>query len=336
MATQRNREEAVNTQLAILISKHGVNADAETIHVHGKHRPDVLFELRGLRVAIEGKFSENARSEVDVQSDAMKRVSAGLVHIAVAVVYPPKLRETPTRHLVEVLTSSKLRYKIITETFQSDEWLEGDPTSIMGALRRAQEALVQDDIVEKTAKSLSVHLDSISKLWLAQPGSCDRLSGHLQIAVPKSEEKDAANERRESAAKISALVLANAFIFQEQLAKSDEKVDTLRKLRKSTDLIGAAAEHWAWISREINYKPIFDLAGRLLDELPASAAENVRSLLDEALQICAQQAALRHDLMGRIYHWLLQHAKYLGTYYTSVPAATLLLKVALDLVSTPD
>ncbi|HEX2244597.1 MAG TPA: hypothetical protein VHK27_15385, partial [Gammaproteobacteria bacterium] len=24
----------------------GVTADAETIHVHGRHRPDVLFELR--------------------------------------------------------------------------------------------------------------------------------------------------------------------------------------------------------------------------------------------------------------------------------------------------
>ncbi|MGH8338081.1 MAG: hypothetical protein ACRETL_14940, partial [Gammaproteobacteria bacterium] len=33
--------------------------------------------------------------------------------------------------------------------------------------------------------------------------------------------------------------------------------------------------------------------------------------------------------MGRIYHWLLHDAKFLGTYYTSVPAATLLLKLAL-------
>jgi hypothetical protein len=53
MATHRNREEAVNTQLAILISRYGITADGETIHVHGKHRPDVLFELRGLRVVIE-------------------------------------------------------------------------------------------------------------------------------------------------------------------------------------------------------------------------------------------------------------------------------------------
>jgi hypothetical protein len=56
---QRNREEVVNTQLAILISQLGVTADAETIHVHGQHRPDVLFELRGLRVVIEGKLADH-------------------------------------------------------------------------------------------------------------------------------------------------------------------------------------------------------------------------------------------------------------------------------------
>ena len=40
---------------------------------------------------------------------------------------------------------------------------------------------------------------------------------------------------------------------------------------------------------------------------------------------------MRHDLMGRIYHTLLRHKKYLGTYYTSVASATLLLKLALDI-----
>jgi hypothetical protein len=48
------------------------------------------------------------------------------------------------------------------------------------------------------------------------------------------------------------------------------------------------------------------------------------------LDIVQQRAALRHDLMGRVCHRLLTEAKYLGTYYTSVPAATLLLKLALQ------
>lgn len=333
MANHRNREEVVNTQLAILISKFGVSADAETIHVHGKHRPDVLFELRGLRVVIEGKFVDHSNSDDVALSDARKRVAAGIAHIAVAAIYPIELRTTPTTKIEDALASAQLKYRIVTETVETENWLEGNPASLMGALRRAQETLVQDDIVEQTAKSLAVHLDSISKLWMAQPGACDRLCTHLKMGIPKKEDKDAANERRETAAKVSALILANAYIFQEQLSRSDEKVETLRKLRKSDDLVGATAEHWEWIWKNINYVPIFQLGGRILDELPASAATtvNVLSLLDEAHKICAQQAALRHDLMGRIYHWLLHHAKYLGTYYTSVPSATLLLKLTLDL-----
>jgi hypothetical protein len=333
MSKHRNREEAINTQLALLISKLGVTADAETTHVHGKHRPDVLFQLRGLRVVIEGKFRDTPNAEGVVLDDARKRVRAGIAHIAVATVYPDELRTARTTKILDMLADAQLRYRIVTETFASDSWFEGKPAALMEALRRAQESLTKDDIVEKTAKALSIHLESIAKLWIGQPGACDRLSKLLGIGIPKKEEEAAAAERRETAAKVSALVLANAFIFQEQLALSDERVDTLRKLKKSSNLVETTSEHWRWIWENINYVPIFQLGERILDELPASSGttEIVKSLLDEAHRICAEQAALRHDLIGRIYHWLLHDAKYLGTYYTSVSAATLLLKVALDL-----
>ena len=333
MSKHRNREEAVNTQLALLISKLSVTADAETIHVHGKHRPDVLFQLRGLRAVIEGKFADTPNADDVVLDDARKRVKAGIAHIAVAAVYPDKLRSTPTTKILDVMAGAKLRYRIVTETFESNSWFEGPPSALMESLRRAQESLTQDDIVEKTARGLSVHLEGIAKLWIGQPGACDRLSKLLGIGIPKKEEAKAALERRETAAKVSALVLANAFIFQEQLSFTDERVETLRSLKKDTDLVGATSKHWRWIWENINYVPIFQLGERILDQLPASVSttENVKSLLEEAHKICAEQAALRHDLMGRIYHWLLHHAKYLGTYYTSVSSATLLSKVALDL-----
>jgi hypothetical protein len=200
----------------------------------------------------------------------------------------------------------------------------------MDALRRAQEALVEDDIVEKTAKALSDKLEGIASLWMGQAGACDRLSKILGITIPKVETAEKAEERRETAAKVSALVLANALIFQEQLANTDGRIVPLRKMEKEKDLIGATSKHWRWIWEEINYVPIFQLGEHVLDELPSAGTEGpLRSLLTEAKAICSAQAALRHDLMGRIYHWLLHHAKYLGTYYTSVPAATLLLKLAL-------
>ena len=331
MAKQRNREEVVNTQLAILISSLGVTADAETIHVHGRHRPDVLFELRGLRVVTEGKFPDYPNADELVLEDARKRVRSGIAHIAAAVVYPLALRSTPTTKILEALRTSQLKYRIVTETHETEEWFEGDPTSLMDALRRAQEALTKDDIVEQTAKSLSYQLEGIATLWMGQKGPCDRLSTLLGLSPPKGETSEKAQARRETAAKVSALVLANAFIFQEQLAGTDGRVTALRRIGNESDIVGATAKHWKWIWENINYVPIFQLGERVLNELPINANSDraVRSLLTEAIQICSQQAALRHDLMGRIYHWLLHHAKYLGTYYTAVSSATLLLKLAI-------
>ena len=213
MSEQRNREEAVNTQLALLISKLGVTADAETIQAHGKHRPDVLFQLRGLRVVIESKFKDTPNAEQVVLDDARKRVRAGIAHIAAATVYPNELRTARTTKLFDTLEDARLRYRIVTETFESESWFEGNPASLMEALRRAQESLARDDIVEKAAEGLSTHLESIAKLWIGQTGACDRLSKLLGLVIPKEEPPKFASERREAAAKVSALVLANAFIF---------------------------------------------------------------------------------------------------------------------------
>ena len=333
MNGRRSSEVAINTQFAILISKLGVTADAETIHVHGKHRPDVLFQLRGLRVIIEGKLGDTPNAEGVVLDDARKRVRAGIAHMAVAAVYADELRTTSTTKIMDVLERSRLRYRIVTEAFESEAWFEGSPSEVMESLRRAQESLAADDIVERMAKGLSVHLEGVAKLWAGQPGACDRLSALLGTGISEKEKETAKAERRETAAKVSALVLANAFIFQEQLSRTDERVRTLRALKKADNLISATSEHWQWIWEHVNYIPIFQLGERVLNELPASATTTgiVASLLDEAHNICAQQSAMRHDLMGRIYHWLLHDAKYLGTYYTSVPAATLLLKVLFDL-----
>ena len=313
----RNREEVVNTQLAILISKLGVTADAETIHVHGQHRPDVLFELRGPRVVIEGKFADHSQADEIVLKDVRNRVQSGIAHIAAAAVYPIELRTTPTTKVLDVLARSQLRFRIIAETHESEDWFEGNPGDLMDALRRAQEALTKDNIVEQTAKALSIQLDGIAKLWMGQIGVCDRLSRILGIIAPKKELQEKARARRETAAKVSALVLANAFIFQEQLAATDGRVTPLRRLDKEEDLPGAVSKHWTWIWKNINYVPIFQIGERILAELPINANSKlaVRALLNEAQKICSQQAALRHDLMGRIYHWLLHHAKYLGTYY---------------------
>jgi hypothetical protein len=243
MTKFRNREEVINTQLALVISKLGVTADAETIHVHGIHRPDVIFDLRGLRVVIEGKFSDNPAAEEVVTEDARRRVRSGLAHLAVAAIYPIELRTTPTTEVFDILKTAQLKYRVVAETHESEDWFEGTPSSLMEALRRVQESLTKDDIVEKTAKSLSIKLEGIAQLWMGQPAACDRLSGILGMTTPKGEKPKETQGRREEAAKVSALVLANAYIFQEQLSLTDKRVTPLRKLEMHSDLVDVTVRH---------------------------------------------------------------------------------------------
>jgi hypothetical protein len=138
-------------------------------------------------------------------------------------------------------------------------------------------------------------------------------------------------KRLETAAKVAALTLANALIFQEQLSQSNTQVYTLKHILRKKDVATELVRHWDFICETINYVPIFRVASEILSQVPSGPGSDsaIRHLIEQALSISARRAALRHDLMGRIYHWLLHDAKYLGTYYTSVAAATLLLKLSL-------
>jgi hypothetical protein len=134
-----------------------------------------------------------------------------------------------------------------------------------------------------------------------------------------------------SVSRISGLVLVNAFIFQEILSEFDHRVKSLKDFIGKPNSLSGLCAHWLYIITEIDYHPIFDLSRRIMLNLSSTPniVRVVQDLAERAERIVEMKAALRHDLMGRVYHRLLADAKYLGTYYTSVPAATLLLKLAL-------
>jgi hypothetical protein len=90
---------------------------------------------------------------------------------------------------------------------------------------------------------------------------------------------------------------------------------------------------WRFVLANINYHAVFNLASRILVELPADVRldDSLRRASEKILDVARMQVALEHDLAGRIYHLLLGDiAKHLGTYYTSVSAAVLLVRLGLD------
>ena len=136
---------------------------------------------------------------------------------------------------------------------------------------------------------------------------------------------------KEAVCRITGLVLLNAMVFQEVLSEHDRRVLALREVMKDRSFQDVFIDHWEFIIEKINYYPIFHLARELLLRLSSNAELNrvLIRMAKAAGDIVGMRAALGHDLMGRVYHRLLADAKYLATYYTGIPAATLLLKLAL-------
>src|SRR5208283_4506241 len=132
--------------------------------------------------------------------------------------------------------------------------------------------------------------------------------------------------------RIASLTLINAMIFQQVLAERDKRVQSLSRAVKDKNVGESLLETWTFILEEIDYVPIFTTATEIMKDLIGVPDVDgaLKRLGKAALHITSRRAALRHDLMGRIYHRLLADAKYFGAFYTTVPAATLLLKLTLD------
>ena len=139
-------------------------------------------------------------------------------------------------------------------------------------------------------------------------------------------------EQKLAIAHISGLILANAMIFQEVLSVTDNRVRSLQEILSEDDPHAGFCSHWHYIIKEIDYFPIFNIANEILTPIASNwqISDSIKTLAMAAKKIVSWKASLRHDLMGRIYHRLLIEKKYLGTFYTSIPAATLLLKLALQ------
>lgn len=55
----------------------------------------------------------------------------------------------------------------------------------------------------------------------------------------------------------------------------------------------------------------------------------MRETAAAALALTRDISGLRHDLLGRIFHTVLDTARYDGSFYTTTPAATLLASLAI-------
>ncbi|MBI1956116.1 MAG: hypothetical protein HYS38_06950 [Acidobacteria bacterium] len=341
----------MNVILAELLQERGLVAAPEQIlrgAAGDRNMPDVIVDFRGLRLQLECEFAGRNKAEAKLKAfeKAKERVEEAIAHIGVAVVYPAFLKDVSFDRAKKELSKCELEYSVVTEAIivaPGDQlrlfvarpepvFSRGTVDNLGDALRRCYEQLVRDETLDAAVKLLETRIAGFLNALGIQAATAVRMARVLGVEDLPDNARVLTLRQRIAVGKITALIIVNALIFQEVLSQNNARVSSLQALRIPVGLVGEMRRQWEFILNQINYYPIFYTAEKLLECLAADQEINrsLRNLLETALIIVGWRASLRHDLAGRIYHRLLEEAKYLGAYYTSIPSAALLLKLALQ------
>jgi hypothetical protein len=204
-----NRQEVLNVVVAQLLEERGLVAAPEQIisrlDLRSRRMPDVLVDFQGLRLAIESEYA--ARGAEDKASRAaLRRVSEGIAHVGMALIYPDALRTAPgdSETLRHLLTTETLQYAVITESeaalqialpFVSGKesvipFVKGTLDQVADALRRAYDQLIQDDVLNRAVRLLEQGIESFTFSLSPQPAATGRFMNALgikELLKPKKE-----------------------------------------------------------------------------------------------------------------------------------------------------
>ncbi len=300
-------------------------------------RPDILVvEPNVSPVAIEVEI----QPALNVEAEALSRLGnytsgAGRTILsAIAVRLPVRCRAKQGQPLLsELAVATDLEMALFTgrdaataTRWPRAGWISGDVSDLSLLVQLASIPpdvidLAVDQLVEgvKTAAGL---LDEMAH---QHPGALGQISQELC-------QQDGEQTRR-----MAATILANAFMFHEILAGGQDELASVRSLEQlrgaSPGLTKSSVlAEWRKILA-INYWPIFDIARRILEIVPAADSKALIDALAATSDRLLQNRLMRsHDLTGAVFQRLIADRKFLAAYYTTPASAALLVGLAI----TPD
>ena len=302
------QEELLNNELAKLLTDRDVPSKAE--RRERRKRMDVVADVDGLRVVIEAETGFRRKSQAIKDADA--RLKQGLTTIVFALCYPDGLAQ---EDVADALLTWTVRVK---SGAPAESWSTGSVGELAQAVRQAPNSLSGAD---KAAQRLSDGLDAAVQR-LSTPAR-RRLAAALDLPRSKRSAKDR-GDGYFTAAKRGMLVVATANAlpsscapppterspgwFRRSLATREAlDCDTLQAHREARRAILA-----------VDYRPVFETGRVALGALDAQpdTEQAVRNVAGVVATVAGEVSGLRHDLLGRIFHRVLDTARYDGSYYT--------------------
>ena len=333
--TSKEHETTLNVQLAKELRLRGLAARPQVHRTQDGHNRwiDVEVHIGPVLVAVEAEHGQSAAKRNEAISDADARLQQGLAHCSVAVCYPDYTTE-------DTVADAEFQWTVRDGSTEPVSWTTGDLEQLTSVIRLTPAQLGNPDFA---AAALSNSLDeAVRRLSDTQKRL---LAQTLDLPAGKS-----AAGRWNQAAKRAMLVVATAVMFhsrldshlQDMMPKDDNRNNPsqpftgtwpptmAQSCAESSDPVGSFADAWTLILA-LDYKPIFETGRAAVLSCPADLAfaDAIRETARAALVVVRNIAGLRHDLLGRIFHTVLDTARYDGSFYTTTAAATLLATLAV-------
>ena len=340
-------EQTINDALAAILMEtrslwryKGVvkSENVDVLKGSGK-KPDILITEPNVSPVIVETEILPANS---VESDARQRLGEHLVSgrsilSALAIRLPVRLKDFSGQPLKdEILDASDFEMALYTgESPEScvrlprSGWVRGNVTDLSMLI---QSASVPPAVVEEAANKL---VDGVSEAAVLLEDMAKTHPGAIAKICEELRQQDGEQTRR-----MATTILANALVFHESLARGEGdlyEVRTLEELRGKHGVVnkGETLEDWKRILK-VNYWPIFDIARRILEVIPADTAHPLlERLVKTAGELVANHMMRSHDLTGAVFQRLIADRKFLAAYYTHPASAALLVGLAIDTAKTP-
>ncbi len=331
----RYREEVINIRIADILREIGLEASGEIIS-KGK-LPDIMVEINGIRVNIEGKF-EGGGNKKTLRENCRKRVEEGICDVAIGLIYSKELQEAKNDDVH--------KKKIKQSEFQtfifsiSSKGIEERDLGKMGIERVVENIyyiyseIINTDLVKEQVKKVNDVIQKSSEIALSSSlfFSSKKLKRELEKALGIKEISGTRKKTaQEELIKIALFIIFDGLVFHQTLSSHRPEIQSLDKSPEN-NIFDFIKEEWKKIIK-INYLPIFSLAFSTIKCFPVSPESNkiFKILIEEVLNVISSGILLKHDLMGRVYHRLLLKTmgKYYAAYYTSIPAAWLLSNLTI-------
>ena len=340
MSQNPEHEQTLNVYMAKLLSSGGLAAKPEvarSIPDGGRARVDIEVRIGPACIAIEAEQGQSTEKRRSAIADADKRIDQGLADCALAVCYPESSNEPN-------LPAAEFLWCVRDEPGSEPQWRSGNLERLISVIRLMPAQLGNPDFA---AAALSASLDAaVERLNVRQKRSLA-----VRMNLPPGKKRNSKGVDWNKPAKRALLVIATAVMFHARLdphmesvkpaldARYDERTPfkgdwpppSVTACVDSSDPIQAFEDAWDQILA-LDYKPIFQTGRFTLEigEADPRFVDAVRITARAALSVVRNIAGIRHDLLGRIFHTVLDSARYDGSFYTTTSAATLLATLALS------